>query len=68
MSSSQPTWVAFASDLLKTLIAPMLMILVGLGTFIGEAVTWHDQGFAMMGIGLAATGAGLGSDLLKRMS
>jgi hypothetical protein len=42
------------------------MLLVGLGVFVYEVLWGHESAFATMGLALAATGAGLGSDLLGK--
>jgi len=58
--------LAFLAELWKVLIAPVIMLLVGLGVFVYEVLWGHESAFATMGLALAATGAGLGSDLLGK--
>lgn len=53
-------------ELFKTLVAPICMVITGLGVFVYEAVSGHDSAFAGLSLALAATGAGLGADLLTK--
>lgn len=55
-------------ELWKLLVAPVTMLLVGLGEFVYQAAWGHDQTFGLIGVGLALTGAGLGVDMLGKMT
>lgn len=58
--------LALLAEVWKVLVAPVIMLAVGLGTFVYEVAAGGDQAFATMGLALAATGAGLGADLLGK--
>lgn len=66
MSEPARARVALLGDIWKTLVAPVMLMVGGLATFAYEAVLGHDQEFALMGLGMALTGAGLGADFLTR--
>lgn len=68
MGAPPDTRLGFAVELFKLLVAPVTLLAVGLGEFIYQAGWGHDQSFAMMGLGLAIAGAGLGADLLKKVA
>lgn len=68
MGSSEPTrGLNFAVALFKLLIAPVVLLVVGLAEFVYQAGWGHDQSFGMIGVGLAVAGAGLGADLLGKV-
>lgn len=64
-TSSNPR-LSLAVELFKTLVAPIFMVTTGLGVFVYEAISGHDAAFASLSLALAATGAGLGADLLTK--
>lgn len=66
MSASRQTRLAFLADVWKLLVAPILLLVAGLGVFIYEAGWGHAEVFATLGLGVALTGAGLGADFIEK--
>lgn len=58
--------IAFLSEALRFLAAPILIIATGLGTFIYEVGWGHDRGFAITGLVVALTAAGFSADVITR--
>lgn len=56
------------SEWWRKLIAPVLACAVGLAGFAYELTTGHDATFGTLSLGLAAAGAGLSADILRRFS
>lgn len=67
MGASNNTKLTFWVDAWKQLIAPIILLVAGLGEFMFQALAGHDQTFGLIGVGLALTGAGLGADVLTKM-
>jgi hypothetical protein len=48
------------------LVGPMLCCVVGLAGFVYEFIIGHDATFGSLSLGLAAAGAGLSADILRK--
>lgn len=68
MGTSNNTRLGLWVDAWKGLIAPIFLLLVGLGEFVYQAGWGHDQTFGLIGVGMALAGAGLGVDMLGRVT
>lgn len=60
--------IAFWVELWTKLIGPILLCIVGIIGFLYEVTTGHDATFGTLSLGLAAAGAGLSADILRRFS
>jgi hypothetical protein len=56
------------AHLWSKLVGPMLLCFVGIAGFGYSLVFGHDATFGSISAGLAAAGAGLGADILRRAS
>ena len=60
--------LSFWVEVWTRLIGPILLTIVGIIGFIYELTTGHDATFGSLSLGLAAAGAGLSADILRRQA